>query len=392
MRFLIVNTDYHRFLVDFYRRHPGLSSRSYEEQMRARIDTLFGMGDFYSSNLRRLGHDVYDIFANNQPLQLTWASEHDVPINRQKRLQFTLRKGLIPWLSRVEDDDWMFAVLESQIRYYRPDVVLNQALVEIPPDFWRRLKPDIPRLIGQISWVHVTDDDPSNWQLTIPELWDWPVYDSVISSFPPTVEWFRAHGVAAKLNRLAFEPRILQHLDDNPKKYDVSFVGSCAVIHDSRVKWLEHLCRNVDVKVWSPDIERTPKNSPIRDAYMGEAWGLQMYQVLKDSRITLNHHGNVPPYANNMRLYEATGTGTLLVTDDKSNLGDMFEPGVDVVAYQTAEQCVSQIEYYLSHPAEADRIAVSGQARTLQSHSYKERMRELAALVQPKPHEALCPI
>ena len=42
-------------------------------------------------------------------------------------------------------------------------------------------------------------------------------------------------------------------------------------------------------------------------------------------------------YANNMRLYEATGVGALLVTDWKENLGEMFEPGKEVVAYRSPE-------------------------------------------------------
>ena len=57
--------------------------------------------------------------------------------------------------------------------------------------------------------------------------------------------------------------------------------------------------------------------------------------VLRDSRITLNHHGNVPAFANNLRLYEATGVGTLLITDWKPDLHEVFEPGKEVVAYRS---------------------------------------------------------
>ncbi len=53
MRFLILNTDYPEFLWWLYAQHPGLEEKSYEEQMRARAESLFGVSDFYSSNLQK---------------------------------------------------------------------------------------------------------------------------------------------------------------------------------------------------------------------------------------------------------------------------------------------------------------------------------------------------
>ena len=41
-----------------------------------------------------------------------------------------------------------------------------------------------------------------------------------------------------------------------------------------------------------------------------------------------------------MRLYEATGVGTLLVTDYKDNLHEMFIPGKEVVVYRDADEAV----------------------------------------------------
>ena len=39
------------------------------------------------------------------------------------------------------------------------------------------------------------------------------------------------------------------------------------------------------------------------------------------------------------RLFEATGVGTLLVTDWKKNLHEMFEPGKEVIVYHSPEEC-----------------------------------------------------
>jgi len=107
-----------------------------------------------------------------------------------------------------------------------------------------------------------------------------------------------------------------------------------------------------------------------------------MFQVLRDSRITLNHHGDVAPYANNMRLYEATGVGALLITDWKENLIEMFEPGKEVVAYRTTEECVEMVKYYLEREEERKAIASAGQERILREHTYYQRTKELVEILQ----------
>ena len=79
MRFLIVNTDYGAFLRQLYGQRSTLETAPYEEQMRARTESLFGVADFYSRNLRRLGHEARDVYANNEFMQRAWAREHGLP-------------------------------------------------------------------------------------------------------------------------------------------------------------------------------------------------------------------------------------------------------------------------------------------------------------------------
>ena len=65
-RFLILNTDYPDFLRCLYIQHPGLGKQPYEEQMRLRNESLFGVADFYSSNLRKLEYEAWNIHVNNK--------------------------------------------------------------------------------------------------------------------------------------------------------------------------------------------------------------------------------------------------------------------------------------------------------------------------------------
>jgi len=108
-----------------------------------------------------------------------------------------------------------------------------------------------------------------------------------------------------------------------------------------------------------------------------------MYEIFHKSLMTLNHHIDVAgEYAGNARLFEATGVGTLLVTDWKKNLHEMYEPGQEVVAYRSAEECAELVQYYLEHDEEREAIARAGQERTLRDHTYYQRMLEFSEIVQ----------
>ena len=61
MKFLILNTDYPEFLRWLYIQHLGPEKHAYEEQMWARVESLFGVADFYSRNLRKLGWEAWDV-------------------------------------------------------------------------------------------------------------------------------------------------------------------------------------------------------------------------------------------------------------------------------------------------------------------------------------------
>jgi spore maturation protein CgeB len=84
-----------------------------------------------------------------------------------------------------------------------------------------------------------------------------------------------------------------------------------------------------------------------------------------------------------MRLYEATGMGSLLLTDAKANLWEIFEPEKEVVTYADAEECVDKVRFYLDERNATARQAISmaGHRRTLQDHTYDKRMKNLINLI-----------
>ncbi len=371
-RFLIVNADYPGFLDALYSAHPGLESASFDQQMRVRTASLFGVADFYPRNLTALGHPALEVYLNNRFLQEAWAREHGFKLPTSPAPRLVLRRGIVPWLVR-DQTEWMTTVLRAQIEDFRPDVLLTHSLTDLPTKFWTSMRGHYRLLVGQIASPLADDIDLSP-------------FDLILSSLPNFVERFRHQGRRSEVFRLAFDPSVLQSLKDStvPSEpaIDVSFVGSLSPHHPGRHAWLERLCRETPMQVWGQGIDALPVDSPIRKAYRGAAWGIDMYRVLARSRISVNYHIELSgPFANNMRLYETTGVGTLLVTDWKQNLPELFDPEAEVIAYRTPEECVAKINSLLSDETKRAQIAQNGQARTLRDHTYQSRMAELAELV-----------
>lgn len=367
MRILILDSYYPAFLNSFYGRRPELAARPYEEQWRALMDECFGTADFYSSNLKALGHEAREVVANCEPLQRRWAAEHGVRLEKGE-WGWSRRAGLIPWPRRVGPGEWFYAVLAAQVKQYRPDVLHLQDMNGISPAFLREVRPYARLITGQIA-------------CPVAEGADFRGYDLVLSSFPHFVERFRSEGLRSAYFNLGFEPKVLEKLRGQAS-YGVVFVGGLSAVHGGRLRLLEAVNSSTRLDVWGYGADALGAGSPLRAVHHGDAWGLRMYEILRGARVALNQHiGVAEGYANNMRLYEATGVGTLLLTDYKSNLADLFEPGREVVAYRSTEECVELIDYYLSHEEERAAIARAGQARTLREHTYRHRMQELLELV-----------
>src|SRR5262249_35431318 len=160
--------------------------------------------------------------------------------------------------------------------------------------FLAEVKPHVRLVVGQVA-------------APLPRGEHWGVYDLVVSSLPNFVEHFRRLGVPSELNRLAFEPSVLDRGGPVERDLPFSFVGSFFPAPRGRVALLERLCTRTGLRVWGNGVSNLSRTSPIRPRYEGNAWGVEMFRLLLRSKITLNHHiGISGPYANNMRLFEAT--------------------------------------------------------------------------------------
>ena len=84
----------------------------------------------------------------------------------------------------------------------------------------------------------------------------------------------------------------------------------------------------------------------------------------------------------NMRMFEATACGALLITQKVPYLDELFEADKEIIIYSTMRELIDKIDYYLEHDKEREKIARAGQRRTLRDHTYKNRVKDIIKIIK----------
>jgi spore maturation protein CgeB len=307
-------------------------------------------------------------------MQKMWAREHGLPQEKDFRWRPYRRRGFVPWFGPVRNMAWVRTILAAQVRHHRPDVLINLAMDGLDTSLLREIKPGIRVLAG-------VGEPPVLYKQG-----NWQVYDLVLAPSEAMADYFHKAGIKSELLRFAFEPRAgLSAAPAPARTIPVSFVGSLGKQHSRRQALLESLCARMEqnIHIWAPSIDGLNKDSPVCSRYRGNAWGVFLYRILSSSKLTLNCHIDIAgDHADNMRLFEATGMGALLLTDWKKNLHTMFDEEKEVVTYKSPEECGEKAAFYLTHDKEREAIAQAGRERTFREHTYYHRVQELLHILK----------
>ncbi|NOY71314.1 MAG: glycosyltransferase [Gammaproteobacteria bacterium] len=396
MKILFLTHAYGKYLDFFYRDHPEIYGKSYKEQKKAiDYDGHVWANDFWSHALRPLGYEATEYIVNMKQLQCAWADEQGYSYT---------------------EDNWFKDISAAQIEHENPDILFVTNYHYYDVAWLKQIREKCPSIKLSIVWCGAPIEDTTIFQ----------GYDLVLSCIPELVDRFMGLGFKCEHVHHAFEPRLLDRIDATTEQtIDLSFVGQIIrnkAYHRDRERLLEELVSQMHVEIFSPGVSPVksknlrvalrpyiyntaklldrvgvPKKILDKIPKIGEAinwpeeqvrpisaklrpymkpgvFGLSMFQTLHDSKITYNNHIDVSPRsASNMRLFEATGTGTCLVTDWKENLPELLEPDKEVVTYKTIDECAEKIRWLLDHSTEREAIAKAGQVRTLKDHTFSSR-------------------
>lgn len=406
MRVQRINIYYPEYVQQFYAQRAGLTIESYAAQHRALMHDCFLWSNFWSVALGEIGYESEEVVANIEPMQKRWAAEHGI---------------------EFDESQWLFQIVLAQVKQFQPDILFVTDYSTFSAAFIRQLRSEVPSIRLVLGWCGAPYRDGSIFN----------EYDLVLCCIPELVEHFRSEGHTSHHLNHSFSPAVLERIDvTSEPDVDFGFMGSVVKreqFHNQREKLLLDLIELTDLRLWT-DIPRItsrdrravaarqfaydavsavqrmgvpqsvlaatplvqkvtnwrqrPDLSPPMDPRLAARaqkplFGVEMFQQLHDTKVALNSHIDISPIsASNIRLFEATGVGSCLLTDNKSNLATLFEPDSEVVAYDSAAECAEKVRYLLDHDKERRAIAQAGQRRTLRDHTFNQRAGELDQIIR----------
>jgi spore maturation protein CgeB len=261
---------------------------------------------------------------------------------------------------------------------------LLDKVIEVQPDavFFFLFKDEIaPETIAAIEQPTVNWFADDHWR-----------FEDFTSRFAPSLDWSVTTDHEAVRKYEAIGCRVIQSQwacnryaygkTAEELRYDVSFVGQP---HGSRREMIDRLRKaGHQVSCWGFGWEQ------------GRLSHDEMVRTFGASRLNLNlSNSSTPQYTLRMRLgavvrgikldksprrdqikgrtFEVPGSGGFLLTESVPHLDEYFEIGREIATYESPDELVEQIEYWLSRPAERAAVADAGYRRVVAEHTYDHR-------------------
>ena len=107
----------------------------------------------------------------------------------------------------------------------------------------------------------------------------------------------------------------------------------------------------------------------------------EMPEVFRKSCINLNLTSRTIRNGLPQRIWDIVGCGAFCLTDDRTSLREVLEPGRHLDAFSSIDDLASKCMYYLENPDAADEITASGYEEVSMHHTVLLRALEIVKLI-----------
>jgi glycosyltransferase involved in cell wall biosynthesis len=377
-RFARITAYYPQVIKWFYNANPASVTEPYSRQYELLTAQVLDHVTSYIRVLNQTGNYALEIISNAFPLIHAWKRENNLPE------YFSIKETIL-----------------HQLKKFKPQAIWLDDLSLVDEAFIAEIKSSIPELKLLITHLCAPFNKSIANKLKL--------FDLTITCTPSFLQELHSLGLNAALIYHGFDKEILKIMvSAGNRNHDLVFSGSLytgSAFHQGRIQFLERLIEaglNVELfanteshlKFSARKIYEFLKHGPATAHAMRyyskrlikhlnpPVFGKEMYSLLGKSKICFNMHGEVAGNsAGNIRMFEATGMGACLVTDDKENISELFEPEKEIVTYRSAEECIDKIKWLLAHPAALEKIAQAGRQRTLTDHTIDKRAKQFVEII-----------
>ena len=409
--------------------NPAFSAESYEEQKADIFKQHYIYTDSFSRGMRTLGHEAHEVLYDVEILQKSWAKENGVTfstLNWQADILLAQICKLRPDILFFQDIHALPYSIRRNLKQIFPFVRCIIVHKGYPGNFNEMKEVDLlmvgsPRMVKQYEesgyrpylFYHYFDDavlTSLGCESTEQKQYDFTFLGSsgygygrghasrywmlkeLIQRVPIEV-WLTEQPeldehkkvILSKQTRIKLRIRLLL-------KHCLSLMDYATIDNLIKQGHLPLKIRNIALDILNEKIIPQDNTIPIPSERLldlfpnrihAPVFGLEMYRILQKSRITLHRHSDAAIDAvGALRLFQATGVGTCLLSDTGTNMKDLFEEDREIVTYSSTEECIEKMTYLLEHDDVRRESAKAGQRRTLRDHTAMNRCLQIDEILQ----------
>lgn len=122
--------------------------------------------------------------------------------------------------------------------------------------------------------------------------------------------------------------------------------------------------------------EKTPEN--LKANFFGYAdYVTQMPHIFCSSKVNINLTLRSILSGLPLRVIDILGAGGFLITNYQIEMEEYFDNGKDLVWFESREDLLEKIDFYLTHDTEREKIALSGNKKIFENFNYERQLSKI---------------
>ena len=137
---------------------------------------------------------------------------------------------------------------------------------------------------------------------------------------------------------------------------------------------IKNISEHFKLDLWTlSDVSRFPK----ANCRGGADSVTMMPKIFKCSKINLSMTNRPIRTGMPLRMFDTMGAGGFLLTNYQAEIPEYFEIGRDLAVYESQEDLIDKIAYYLEHDDERIEIARNGHEKIRTEHTYSVKLQKM---------------
>jgi spore maturation protein CgeB len=158
--------------------------------------------------------------------------------------------------------------------------------------------------------------------------------------------------------------------NNDQKEFDLCFVGSCNNERARQLMELSDYSILVGGPYWGDNLQEV-KNFQVMDKVISPD---EFGACYRRAQIGINFHSSNCKSALNSRTFDISANGVFQLVPKLSAAKECFEIDEELVLYESIEELIEKIDYFLHEKVLREQIGYRAHLRTVSEHTYEHRM------------------